>query len=1585
MSGGSAVFSGTRLQSTFAAWCAVLALAEDKGQLLDALGNVRIERVGAEQDWPLDDGALWLSMDTRAFIQVKETLDASDQENSKFAEVWSQIARQSVHGRGRIAKVEPLREEDRLLIVVGEGTGRPVRIHLRELLNRLATHPTGDSLISVAQGQADLARQLTLATDHLRRFLKDDGYPSSDADIRAILKRCRVLPVLQDDLRLRGRMFLSTAVLEMGLNDALAFESLETLFASAGQHRTSYDVAAIRKHLGDREYRLKSPKAIKADVDAININTTRLLNRKSWPIKASEGEIVVAREIVPRIIAMARHLNVAITSQGGGGKSAVMLQIAKSLRDIGERVVFLDATAIDAMDIASSLRLEHRFEEVLTRWSEDGRISFLLIDGFDALRLGRSADTLLATLENLAANATRWHAIVASREYDLESFPRMARAFPPSPDADVCPGARTDARFSAISHAIIGDFSPAELEYIFSQSPSLALAYERADEALRGVLRNPFNLSIAAGIIAAGADFTTVKGRLDLLDLWWRHKIDLIDRFERQAQLRQITSTMIQARRLQIPVAGLANTSKLAALLSDSVIATVGRDGDEVAFLHALLFDYCAYRASLTTQENVLELLQRDRDAFIFVLPSLRYRFESLWDRNRDGFFKLIAAIFSDQNTQRLALLVLASRVIIERAEHVDDLTPLLTRNDFPTQRTVRYLIRALIRSRQLGERYILARARVFAPFALELAKRDREFHHEALLILSELSEHVETTREDSSVVEASRYLLDSIIGDENVEPRLRSMAIDAFLRTYDGDPTNNWPVLRRLLDPKRLAKFGPYDLNAIGYHFHYVKSLQARDLAFQVIFSKIIFQDGQVSMGGRSSLFGLSQDASQPLRSAQWAFAEMYPAVVEASADVAVRALTAALNEGNRFRRTGAHKFKIAGVNRAFSLDSDTVGEGSYAVDEWRRMLDSFSEKLIASLSSENRSYAEAILREATVSPIPTTFLRLLLRSAGYDAKLAEDLVTVVVKASVLRSFDLSAAVADYLGVALPIISQRSRKRIESALSKLVTDVADPPKMRFLNERLAMYLASIPDGILTDPTLVTKRRDILGETIDEQRRSLALHGAYIGSATMREMTISDGVDDPLVKPYLDEANAIMQHQAPSPAPDRLLPLARVLDILLVTLSGEIREQVLDIAIALVEYSLTRKHAQPIDVRDFAGLISTAAAGQHPITAMTDVEDERTHWGWPNARILAAQVLGHLGSEGAEQDRALLRVLAEDSSPQVRGRAVESAIGWARSDPDFSWEIIENALADRSPSVVHSAIMVAGQIASLDPNRYAALERQLYDRLAVERPSSQLTADLQRNLLWRALSGDGEAELRLDLLERPWEDQTRGQRLTLNLVNLIAHESAAMRVAARDRLVVLIDAIIDHILSEATADGIDQDMAFNLLDSSKASHSTRLASAKLLIEIAQRLYFDSGAYEATDGGSSHTNPGMSFEEAKYELIRPLVERLSPIPYSQISYNMLKILRASIALAPSTVLGLIDTVIAAGRSDNLASEQLAQQEAAEVVREYIEHYRGLLTADRAALRIIMDTIDTFADVGWPEWIDLVFTIDSIYRD
>ncbi len=51
----------------------------------------------------------------------------------------------------------------------------------------------------------------------------------------------------------------------------------------------------------------------------------------------------------------------------------------------------------------------------------------------------------------------------------------------------------------------------------------------------------------------------------------------------------------------------------------------------------------------------------------------------------------------------------------------------------------------------------------------------------------------------------------------------------------------------------------------------------------------------------------------------------------------------------------------------------------------------------------------------------------------------------------------------------------------------------------------------------------------------------------------------------------------------------------------------------------------------------------------------------------------------------------------------------------------------------------------------------------------------------------------------------------------------------------------------------------------------------------------------------------------------------------------------------------------------------------------MVGEDIECHRGRLAGDRETLQVVVDTIDALADAGWPEWIDLVLTMDGFYHD
>lgn len=125
------MYTGANLQASFLAWCAVLGLAEETSQLPEATVSP-IVRVGAEQGWPVDDGALWFSDGSLAFVQSKETLESSDRVDSDLAAVSDQLVRQHLFGRGRLSGEQPLGDNDRLLIVVGAGTGAPLRRDLAE-------------------------------------------------------------------------------------------------------------------------------------------------------------------------------------------------------------------------------------------------------------------------------------------------------------------------------------------------------------------------------------------------------------------------------------------------------------------------------------------------------------------------------------------------------------------------------------------------------------------------------------------------------------------------------------------------------------------------------------------------------------------------------------------------------------------------------------------------------------------------------------------------------------------------------------------------------------------------------------------------------------------------------------------------------------------------------------------------------------------------------------------------------------------------------------------------------------------------------------------------------------------------------------------------------------------------------------------------------------------------------------------------------------------------------------------------------------------------------------------------------------
>jgi hypothetical protein len=88
------------------------------------------------------------------------------------------------------------------------------------------------------------------------------------------------------------------------------------------------------------------------------------------------------------------------------------------------------------------------------------------------------------------------------RQFDLHYSPGWQSIFA-GPPASTAPESR-DSQLANVRHVLVGDLTDQELEALPRLSLRLAEFLTEADPRLRELLRNPFNLSLAADLLATG-------------------------------------------------------------------------------------------------------------------------------------------------------------------------------------------------------------------------------------------------------------------------------------------------------------------------------------------------------------------------------------------------------------------------------------------------------------------------------------------------------------------------------------------------------------------------------------------------------------------------------------------------------------------------------------------------------------------------------------------------------------------------------------------------------------------------------------------------------------------------------------------------------------------------------------------------------------------------------------------------------------------------------------------------------------------------------------------------------------------------
>ncbi len=727
--GGSAMYYGANFQADISALFAIAAIAEDTSALpRDVVQTQTAQlppvRIGSEQHWPTDDIAVFFRSPGRWWMQSKGGLAYSPAADSEFAGVFAQFVAQWKHGRERDGGM-PFSADDRLWLVLGEQSSGPLRIDLRDLLNNIAASAPDEALAAATNGEPRLETALDRLKLHVSRALAASEPPleATDANITAVARHMRIWATSQEAVLQAARTLLGAHIVRDDAQVDAALAILQRHFSNAGQRRLAHNTNDLRALLRNNRIALREPRSIVADVERLRNDTRSTMIAERRTIRTREGTIRIDRTILPEVLNAVRYGDLVITGEAGVGKSDIVIEAAQALEGAGAPVVYLNAALPQMTDPTNALRLTERLEIVLERWGEVSDVAYLFIDGFDSTRVGPALDTFVALIRRLRACKRTWHIVVSSREYDLlHGAGMLADLFAFDPTQPIR-AERRDARFERYAHMVIPRLTREELSSAATASVSLDAIVSTASDQLLDVLSNPFNLSIAASLARTGdlPDLSEVRSQIELLNLWWdRVVITGTGHLEKRQLIRDVAQTMVESRALRLPLSSLPSAAASEDLLSNSVFAVTGPRQEDLGFTHAIVFDYAVDRLLFAHEGDISHLLGADHDAFLFVLPALRMRFDGLWTHDRPRFYREMFRLV-DSDDQRQTLLMLIARVIFERFRSIDDLLPILNHDSQRVDSVVRFLVRTLIYERERGNAMSPDERPKWVAFAAEL------------------------------------------------------------------------------------------------------------------------------------------------------------------------------------------------------------------------------------------------------------------------------------------------------------------------------------------------------------------------------------------------------------------------------------------------------------------------------------------------------------------------------------------------------------------------------------------------------------------------------------------------------------------------------------------------------------------------------------------------------------------------------------------------------------------------------------------------------------------------------------------------
>lgn len=1639
-SGGAAAAGGVGHEGRCLAWVAAYMLAERplppwaSGRRVVSIGG-QTERAVDDVGFVVDDGG-WI------LIQAKKNLKIAKAASSPLAEALEQLVAVEELGvpdrppaTARIRRIDS--DSDRVLLLTDHDAPDTINKYLAPVTDRLRELPSTFPLTDVHRNEGE-ERALAIVLEHLRRlWAARHGSPPGEADLRRLgsLLAVQAMSLVDGGADFHAVQNLLSDVAPNPGDARRIWEKLEREAQRIGEERSFIDRESLLRRLEVAGVPLRPVARLRPDVGRLRqiTDTNVALLAGSLTITAPEGPVAVDRDIATVVVSS--DGNTAVTGAAGAGKSVVLHSVAATAVQRGADVVMLRSTDLQATagQTRMELNLVHDLVEVLTGWGGNTP-GLLLIDGLDQTS-GTDASAWLPELAQ-GLTGTRWRIVATIRLYDLKHGQPWRRMFAGEPiDRE-----HADSGLAQIRHVVVADLVDGEILQLRAASLELARLLDSANDRLRGLLTNPFNLDLAGRMLRDGVmlDFSALRSRADLLHKYWQYRVG--DGLEAVVALRAVVDSMVRQGRQVTNPAELApglSSQALTDLRRTSVLRELptspGHASALIEFSHPVLFDYAVAMLALgdtSRPDSLADRLDEDPNLAIRVRPSLEYRLATVWrdDSDRRSYWRLALRLASRTAGHLLA----GSAATSVAADEIQSLADCLTladactgtleddhgRWDVDDARGLTFLLAAGISRGPSGVEPFAALAALVNHLVQHAGASDDA---NLATLAVQLPTRALANRPEDLAPFMAEHLVPAAVTSMKIaladpaDPRralLTTVASRLLAHATVADPDSSRPAVERLCTPDMLRALG---IQAFIPLLERIPDIARQDPTLAVDIGAVAFEyeetrDEQTSLGA-SAIIPMTTNRKDELDALRHMVAARYKTLIEvdptAAASLFLRALNPPTESPERL------------VRREFPVPPHPRYERNLRFIRRHGVLLAMTKDFLDGLTIFAEGISPAVANGTAVSPELADIVdrtvaglrhhevweRLLLRAATTGSPALALALTPALQVPNLFADPSTWLAAGHLARRLsPLLSAQEHAKLETAIWGMVDagsspGLTDPERADRFRSRRDMIISSLKQG------------DVADERIRHR------------IAEMQQDPYAPALDD-LHETDLDDPNERGWRSEP-PEPDSPSGLQQQLSEIGNQLGSDDKE--------------ARRQAGQHLINMWASLGPMPDSVEVPDANDFDVrpDDVRLQAAERLTRLPQTTPESPLGTEVYSTLRAFLPAPAHAGQEHGHAWSGSSLPAWSASQENCAiegltvlagradWRAIRgeelNALIVPlldSPNPVHRYLATRAL-----PSLYPELGR-LFDeaqhRLDTETDQHIATylfdlisdfrsfraADVDNVLRWLARSPEWACAS-----AAPEDDDQEGgdERWTL-VVNLL---TALAIIEATPYASSILDAWMTHPTdhpnraTQATAWMRNvlnptetrlrsaQERAFQLLRQSvdhlrtdwataqqsdpTPEHREHLADViRLAANIGQQLYYASTANDAREATDAQPKADA---RRFFTLALPLLEGLSGVRYPSVTHEIVRTLDHLRTVRPRPA--LLAAAAAVTGDPGYSRESLALDAVHGMVRHYLAEQRELLLTDRDSMSAVRLMLETYIRAGWDEAAQLAEELDDLF--